>query len=79
MLIPSDQEENTGGSKLWKSVQSSIPDTDVSCSSETKHGSMAPRIKLFVSKRRLQKQKSEPRKFVMGSIPSKDGFLQLGY
>jgi hypothetical protein len=29
---------------------------------------------LFVSKRRLQKQRQEPRKFVRGSIPSEVGF-----
>jgi hypothetical protein len=75
MLIPRDQEENIGGLKLRKSVLSSIPGESVSCSSETKHDRrMVPEPKLFVSKRRLQKQRSEPRKIVLGSIPSEDGF-----
>jgi hypothetical protein len=75
MLIPWDQQENTGGSKLRKSVLRSIPGEYVSCSSETKHDRrMVPRLKLFVSKRRLRKQRPEPRKTVLGSIPSKDGF-----
>jgi hypothetical protein len=33
-----------------------------------------PRPRLFVSKRRLQKQRPEPRKIVLGSIPSEDVF-----
>jgi hypothetical protein len=55
------QAENTGESKVRESVLSSIP-------SETKHDRrMAPRTKLFLSKRRLQKQRPEPRKNVLGS------------
>jgi hypothetical protein len=37
ILIPWDQEENKGGSKLRESVLSSIPDEGGSCSLETKH------------------------------------------
>jgi hypothetical protein len=48
---------------------------------KTKHGTRtAPRPKLFVSVRRLQEQRPQPRKTVMGSSPSEDGFsicLQL--
>jgi hypothetical protein len=63
MLIPWNQKE-----------RSSILGEGVSCSSETNHDiRMAPRPKLFVSKR-LHKQRPKPRKIVLGSIPSKDGF-----
>jgi hypothetical protein len=56
MIIPWDYEENTEGSKLRKSVLSSIPGEGGPCSSETKHDRRtAPRPKLFVSKKRLQK------------------------
>jgi hypothetical protein len=48
MLIPWDQVEKTGGSKLRKSVLSSIPDEGGSCSSETKHDRRTgQRLKLF--------------------------------
>jgi hypothetical protein len=41
-------------SKLRKSAPGSSPDEGDSCSSETKHNTrMAPRPKMFVSKRRL--------------------------
>jgi hypothetical protein len=44
----------------------------VSCSSETKHDRRtAPRSKLFVSKRRLQKQRPIRRQTVLGSIPAR--------
>jgi hypothetical protein len=63
MLIPWDQEEKIGGSKLRKSVLSSISGEGVSCSSETKHNRRtAPRPKFFVWKRRLQKQTLKHRK-----------------
>jgi hypothetical protein len=75
MLIPPDQEENIGGSRLRKSILSSIPGMGGSCSSETKHDRRtAPRAKSFVSKRRLQKQRSKPQKTVLSLIPDKDGF-----
>jgi hypothetical protein len=75
MLISWDQEEIIGGSKLRKSVLSSIPAEGVSCSSETKQDRrMAPIPKLFVSNRRLQKQRPESRQIVLGSIPSEDNF-----
>lgn len=35
---------------------------------------MEPRLKEFVSKNRLQKRSQKPRKIILGSIPSKDGF-----
>jgi hypothetical protein len=42
---------------------------------ETKHDKRtAPKSKLFVSKRRLQKQKSQPRVTLPGSIPGEDVF-----
>jgi hypothetical protein len=46
------------------------------CSWESKHDSRtAPRPKLFVSARRLQEQKSQPRKCVLGSSTGKDSFV----
>jgi hypothetical protein len=46
------------GQNSGKGDLSSIPGEDVSCISETKHDRrMAPRPKLFVSKRRLQKNR----------------------
>jgi hypothetical protein len=49
-----------------------------SCSSETKHNRRtAPRPKLFVSERRLQKQRHQTRKIVLGSSPGEDGFYSL--
>jgi hypothetical protein len=75
MLIPWDQEENTGRSKLRKSVLSSSPVEGNSCSSETKHNrKTAPRPKLFASKSRLQKQRPQPRQTFLGSSPGEDGF-----
>jgi hypothetical protein len=61
------------GQNSGKSVQSSIPGEYGSCSSEIKHNrKTAPRQKLFISKRRLRKQISEPPKTVLGSIPGED-------
>jgi hypothetical protein len=49
-----------------KTVLSSIPGEDGFCSSETKHDRRTvPRQKLFVSARRLQKQRPQPRKTVL--------------
>jgi hypothetical protein len=65
-------EKKDRGSKLRKSVLSSFPGEGVSCSSETKHDRRtAPRRKLFVSKRRLQKQRPEPRKLYLVRLPTK--------
>jgi hypothetical protein len=45
------------------------------CSSETKHDrTTAPRPKLFVSASRLQEQRPQHRKTVMGSSPDEDDF-----
>jgi hypothetical protein len=74
MLIPWDQQGTTGGSKLRKSM-SSILGEGSSCSSETKHDRRtAPRPKLFVSKRRLQKQRPQRRRTILGSSSDKDDF-----
>jgi hypothetical protein len=63
------------GQNFWKGAMSSISGEGVSSISETKHGRrMVPRPKLFVSKRRLQKQRPEHPKIVLSSILSKDGF-----
>jgi hypothetical protein len=52
-----------------KTILGSIPGEDGFCTSEIKHGRRsAPRPKLFVSKRRLQKQRPETRETVLGSI-----------
>jgi hypothetical protein len=49
-----------------------------SCRSKTKDDRrMAPKPELFVSKRRLQKQKPQPRKTALGSSPDEDGFSNL--
>jgi hypothetical protein len=75
ILIPWDQEEILEGSKLRKIVLSSSPGEDGSCSSETKHNRRtASRSKLFVSKKRLQQQRSHPRIIVLGSSPGEDYF-----
>jgi hypothetical protein len=56
-----------------KSVLSSILTKGSSCSSETKHNRRtATRPMLFVSKRRLQKQRPEPQKTVLGSSLGED-------
>jgi hypothetical protein len=74
MLIPWDQEENIG-SKLRKSVLSSIPGEGGSCSSETKHDRRtAPRPVLFVSASRLQEERPRHQKTVQSSSPDEDGF-----
>jgi hypothetical protein len=58
MLISRDQEENMGGSKLRKKCPEFVPSEGGSGNTETKHERrMVPRPKLFVSKRRLQKQR----------------------
>jgi hypothetical protein len=63
------------GQTCRKSVLSLIPSEGGSCSSETKHDRRtAPRPKLFVSRRILQKQRLQPRKTLLSSIPVKDGF-----
>lgn len=60
---------------IWgqKSVPSSINAEGVFCSTKIKRDRrMAIRPKLFISKRRLQKQIQEPRKIIPGSTPSED-------
>jgi hypothetical protein len=58
-----------------KNVLGFFHDENCSCSSETKHHRRtAPRPKLFVSARRLQKQRPQHRKTVLGSSPNEDGF-----
>jgi hypothetical protein len=58
-----------------KSFLCSIPSKDVFCGSETKHErSMVPRQKLFLSARKLQKQKPQCYKSVLGSSPGEDVF-----
>jgi hypothetical protein len=75
MLIPSDHKGNIGGSKLRKSIMSSISGEGSSCSSENKNDRRtAPRPKLFVSERRLQKQRPWLWKAVLGSSPNEDVF-----
>jgi hypothetical protein len=59
-----------------KYVLSSILDEGGSSDSETKHDRRtAPRSKLFVSKRRLNKRRIQPRKSVLSSIPNEDCFV----
>jgi hypothetical protein len=61
MLIPWDQEENTG-QNVGKGVLSSSTGEGGSCRLETKHDRRTvPRPKLFVSERRLQEQRSNPK------------------
>jgi hypothetical protein len=75
MLIPSDQKANVTGSDLQESGLSSIPGQDGSSSSETKHDrETAPKPKLFVSARRLQEQRRQPRKTALGSISDGHNF-----
>jgi hypothetical protein len=72
-------ERDIGRSKLRKSVLSSSPGEGGPCSSETKHDRRtAPWTKLFVSKRRLLKQRPQPRKPVWGSTPGEDLARKLG-
>jgi hypothetical protein len=74
MFIPWDQEVILEMSKLRRIVLSSSPGEGGSCSSETKHDRRtAPKPKLFASKRRLQKERPQPRKTVLGSSASEDG------
>jgi hypothetical protein len=76
MLIPWDQEENIGESKLRKSVLSSIPGEGGSCSSETKHDKRAaPRPKFFISNRRLYKKGHNPEKLFRVRLPAKIFFV----
>jgi hypothetical protein len=50
-----------------------IPNTEVFCGSENKHDRRtAPRQKLFVSVRKLQEQKPQHYKSVLGLTPGKD-------
>jgi hypothetical protein len=75
MLIPWEHEGNIEREKVRKSILSSSHGEGGFSSSETKHDrTPAPRQKLFVSKRRLQKRRPEPRKTVLGSSPDKDIF-----
>jgi hypothetical protein len=70
ILIPYDQEEVLEGRDSGKGVLSSSPGEGCSYSSEIKHDSRtAPRPKLSVSKRRLQKLRPELRKPVLCSSP----------
>jgi hypothetical protein len=60
---------------LEKNVLSSISGEGSSCSLETVHNRRtAPWSKLFASKRRLQKQKSQPQRTVLSLSPDVDGF-----
>jgi hypothetical protein len=55
-----------------KSVLGLSPGEGGFCSTETKHDRRtAPRPKLFVSTKRLQEQRSQPQKSVLGSSPGK--------
>jgi hypothetical protein len=75
MLMPSDQEETLERSKLRGTVPSSSPGEGGSHSSGSKHNrKTAPRPKLFISVRRLQEQRPQPRKIVLGTSPDEDGF-----
>jgi hypothetical protein len=61
------RERTYEGQNPIKSVLSSIPGESGSCSSENKHNiRTAPRPKLFVSNRRLQKHRPQPRKNCLG-------------
>jgi hypothetical protein len=54
------------------------PNEDGFCSSEIKHDRRtAPRPEMFVSARRLQKQRPRPRNFLPRSSPSEDCFFSL--
>jgi hypothetical protein len=62
-------------SKLRKSVLSSSTGEGGSYSSETKHDRrLAPRPKLFVSTRRLQRQRLQPRMLFRVRVPVEIGF-----
>jgi hypothetical protein len=77
MFMPWQKEDISERSKLWKSVWVPVLGEGGFCSLETKvDRRMAPRPKLFVSMRRLQKQRptTPPKKrTVLGSSPDKDG------
>jgi hypothetical protein len=65
--------------KTPKKVLSSIPGEGGSCSSETKNDRRtAPRPKLFVSKKRLQKQGPQHRKLSWIRVLTRVVFLLLG-
>jgi hypothetical protein len=62
-------------STIKKTILGLISKEEGFCSLETKHNRMTmPRPELFVSKRRLQKQRPQPLKTVLGSIPGEDVF-----
>jgi hypothetical protein len=72
MFMPWNQEENLESSKLRKSVLGSSTGECGYCSSETKqHRKTASNQKLFVSKRRLQEQRPQPRKQSRVWVPVK--------
>jgi hypothetical protein len=76
MLILRDQGEISERSKLLKIVLSSSPSEGGFCSSETKHDRRtARRSKLFVAVRKLQKERPEPRKTVLGSSDGENAFV----
>jgi hypothetical protein len=61
--------------KIPKSVLGSKPDKGGFCILETMHDrKTSPRPKLFVSTRRLKKQRPQPRKTVLGSSPGEGDF-----
>jgi hypothetical protein len=75
MLIPWDQEEILERIKLRKSVLGLKPGNGGFCILEIKNNRrMSLRPKLFVSTRRLQKQRPKPRKTVLDSSPGEDVF-----
>jgi hypothetical protein len=72
MLKPLNQQETLERSKLQKSVQGSSPSEGGSCSSETQHSiRTVPISKLFVSMRRLQEQRPQPKKLCWVRAPVK--------
>jgi hypothetical protein len=76
MLISWEQGEVLEGSQLGKRFLISIPGEGGSCRSETKQDRRtAPRPNLFISPRRLQEQRLQPRKSVLGSSPSDNAFV----
>jgi hypothetical protein len=80
-FVPDIFYQTSSLERLWKSRKSqpgyflgSSPNGSF-CTSETKHDiKSAPRPKLFVSARRLQEQRPQPRKICLGSSPGEDGF-----
>jgi hypothetical protein len=73
--MPWDQKEILERSKLREIVLSSSPSEGGSYRSETKHyRKKAARPKLYISVRRLQEKRTQPRKIVLHSGADEDSF-----